>query len=85
MADSAPTAVPPPGCDVRWPYRADPPQRLKRQDGTFELYLQSGGLARPHDDVRGFLAAEPGNAGDMARFYVLRACLRHRLLDGVEI
>ena len=61
------TKPPPEGCDVRWPYRADPPQRLKRQDGTFELYLQSGGLARPHEDVRGFLAAEPGNAGDMAR------------------
>ena len=60
---------PPEGCDVHWPYRADPPQRLKRQDGMFTRYLERGGLARPHEDVAGFLAAEPGNAGDMARFY----------------
>jgi Macrocin-O-methyltransferase (TylF) len=73
----------PPGCDVRWPYRADPPQRLKRQDGTFDLYVKSGGLARPHSDVRGFLAAEPGNSGDMARFYFFCLILDQIAKEGV--
>ena len=82
--NAADTDIPTPaGCDVRWPYRADPPQRLKRQDGTYDLYLKAGGLVRPHEDARGFLAAEPGNAGDMARFYFLCLVLDQMAKEGV--
>ena len=70
----------PPGCDVRWPYRADAPQRLT---GNFGRYLAGGGLVRPHDDVRGFVHAEPGNAGDMGRFYFFCMVLDQMVKEGI--
>lgn len=68
------------GCDVDWPYRADPPQRFT---GNFQRYLDAGGLARPHDDVQGFVRAEPGNAGDMGRFFFFCMVLDQIAKEGV--
>ncbi len=68
------------GCDVDWPYHADPPQRFT---GNFQRYLDAGGLARPHDDVHGFVRAEPGNAGDMGRFFFFCMALDQIAKEGV--
>lgn len=68
------------GCDVNWPYRADAPQRFT---GNFQRYLEAGGLVRPHEDVRGFVCAEPGNAGDMGRFFFFSMILDQIAKEGV--
>jgi len=65
---------------VRWPYRADPPQRLS---GNFGRYLDGGGLVRPHEDVAGFLRAQGGNAGDMGRFYFFCMVLDQMAKEGI--
>lgn len=49
-----------------WPYQAGLPERYAR---NYPRYLARGGAVRPEDDVRGFVAAQDGNRGDMARFY----------------
>lgn len=59
-----------------WPYQAALPERYS---SNFARYLSRGGLVRPDEDVRGFVEAQPGNRGDMARFYFF--CL---VLDQLE-
>jgi O-methyltransferase len=55
-----------PGAQFAWPYRADLPQRYL---GNYNRYLARGGIVRPDEFVRGFVAGEDGKRGDMARFY----------------
>ena len=71
----------PTGCGVRWPYRADAPQRLT---GNFGRYLAGGGLVRPHEDVSGFVRAEPANAGDMGRFYFFCMVLDQMVKEQID-
>ncbi|MGH7042338.1 MAG: TylF/MycF/NovP-related O-methyltransferase, partial [Acetobacteraceae bacterium] len=64
-----------------WPYRADPPQRYS---GNYARYRAGGGLVHPHADAHGFLAAEPGNRGDMGRFYFFSLVLDQLAKEGLE-
>lgn len=79
----APTADPalPEGCMAGWPYQAEPPQRYS---GNFGRYLAGGGRVRPQDDVRGFIAAQPSNRGDMARFFFFSLILDQLVKEGLE-
>ena len=79
----APAVVqrPPRGCMEGWPYQADAPQRYS---GNYARYLAGGGSVRPHEDVAGFVAAQPGNRGDMARFYFLSLVLDQLVKEGLE-
>jgi Macrocin-O-methyltransferase (TylF) len=49
-----------------WPFRADPPQRYW---ANRLRYAERGGLVHLLADADKFVAAQPGNAGDMARFF----------------
>ena len=57
---------------VLWNHRADPPQRYTH---SYSRYLTVGGVVRPDEYLERFLAAQPSNATDMARFYFF--CLAH--------
>lgn len=50
---------------IRWPYRADRPQRYL---GNYELYKRIGGRVDLEELVKGFVSGGV-NQGDMARFY----------------
>ena len=69
------------GCMERWPYQADPPQRYS---GNYHRYLAGGGMVRPHEDVAGFVAVQPGNGGDMARFYFFSLVLDQLAKEGLD-
>jgi hypothetical protein len=58
--------------DILWSQRADPPQRYTQ---SYSRYLTVGGCVRPDEYLERFLAANPDNATDMARFYFF--CLAH--------
>ena len=58
--------------DVLGNHRADPPQRYTH---SYSRYPTVGGVVRPDEYLERFLAAEPSNATDMARFYFF--CLAH--------
>jgi Macrocin-O-methyltransferase (TylF) len=71
----------PRGCMEGWAYQADPPQRYS---GNYARYVAGGGLVRPHEDVAGFVTAQPGNRGDMARFYFFSLMLDQLLKEGLD-
>lgn len=64
-----------------WGYQAEPPQRYS---GNFARYRAGGGLVRPQDDVCGFIAAQPANRGDMARFYAFALMLDQLAKEGLD-
>jgi hypothetical protein len=64
-----------------WPYHAGLPQRYGQ---NYARYLARGGLVRPEEDVRGFVATQDGNRGDMARFYFFCLVLDQLVKEGIK-
>lgn len=65
---------------LQWPYQAGLPQRYA---GNYARYRARGGLVRPEEDVRGFVAPQEGNRGDMARFYFFCLVLDQLQKEGI--
>lgn len=66
--------------DPPWPFQAGVPERYFQ---NYARYLERGGQVNPHEDVRGFVAAEPGNGGDIARFYFFCLVLDQLMKEGI--
>lgn len=63
-----------------WGYGAGVPERYW---GNVTRYRARGGLVRLDQDVLGFVAHEPGNRGDMGRFYLFCLILDQLVKDRV--
>jgi hypothetical protein len=67
--------------DILWSQRADPPQRYTQ---SYSRYLTIGGCVRPDEYLERFLAANPDNATDMARFYFFCLAQDQIVKEGIE-